>query len=288
MSASGNSSVMTSNRSDALDHLLKQGYVILPRMLSDASVDQLERELAPWFEATPHCEGDFHGWQTTRIASVLLKARTSHRLLLDPHILSLMDAVLGPHCDWYQLNLAQAIRLHPGQRQQFPHRDEDMWPCHKAHEYMVNVMWALCDFTADNGATLLWPRSSATTDAMPDAADAIAAVMPRGSALVYLGSTIHCGGSNRATRPRTGLVLSYCLGWLKTYENSFLAYPASVARSFPKEVRDLIGYRMHRPNLGNYEGQDPAVALTSDSRTLATVDALPSEVADRLRTYYSA
>lgn len=38
----------------------------------------------------------------------------------------------------------------------------------------------------------------------------------------------------------------------------------------------------------HYEGQDPAVALTTDSRTFATVDALPPAIADALRSYYAA
>ncbi len=271
---------------DTLHRLRTDGYVVLVHQASEPLIAQIEEELAPWFEATPRCEGDFHGWQTTRIASVLLKSPAAQQLLLDPFVLRLLDHVLAPYCDWYQVNLSQAIRLHPGQRQQFPHRDDDMWPCSKANEYMVNVMWALSDFTRKNGATLLWPHGHLAASAVPDPRHAIAAEMPRGSALVYLGSTLHCGGENQATTARTGLVLSYCLGWLKTYENAFLAYPPAIARSFPKSVRDLLGYRMHRPNLGNWEGQDPAIALTSNSRVHPTVDALPEDVAEQLRSYY--
>ncbi|MBB6091227.1 hypothetical protein HNQ60_000073 [Povalibacter uvarum] len=271
---------------DTLHRLRTDGYVVLEHQASESLIGQIEEELAPWFEATPRCEGDFHGWQTTRIASVLLKSPAAQQLLLDPFVLRLLDHVLAPYCDWYQVNLSQAIRLHPGQRQQFPHRDDDMWPCSKTNEYMVNVMWALSDFTRKNGATLLWPHRHLASSSVPDPREAIAAEMPRGSALIYLGSTVHCGGENQATTARTGLVLSYCLGWLKTYENAFLAYPPAIARSFPKSVRDLLGYRMHRPNLGNWEGQDPAIALTSSSRVHPTVDALPEDVAEQLRSYY--
>lgn len=273
-----------------LDALRARGYVILEDLATQAVLARINQELAPWFASTPRCQGDFYGWKTTRLNSVLLKSPSSHTLLLHPTIHALMTEILGPHCDCYQLNLSQAIRLHPGERQQMPHRDDEMWPCPKSGvEFMVNVLWALSDFTTDNGATLVWPRSQHRV--MPRSADsgaAIAAAMPAGSALIYLGSVTHCGGANRSPRPRTGLVFSYSLGWLRPYENAYLAYPPHIARTFAKSVRDLIGYRLHRPNLGHYEGQDPAVTLTTDSRTLATVDALPPAIADELRRYYAA
>lgn len=274
----------------ALDLLRAHGYVIFDHLLPSETVDRLCEELDPWFAATPPCQGDFYGWNTTRFGSVLLKSPRSHDLALHPLMLSIMDAVLAPHCDWYQLNLTQAVRLHPGQRQQVPHRDEEMWPCQKnGIEYLVNVMWALSDFTAKNGATLLWPRSHFTRLSRElNLEEATVAEMPRGSALVYLGSVTHCGGANRSDQPRTGLILSYSLGWLKPYESSFLSYPPQVAKKFPKVLRDLIGYRIHRPNLGGYEGQDPAVLFETTSHSLPAMDAIPDAIARDLRAFYDA
>lgn len=271
-----------------LDQLRSKGYFIAEQLAAPDLVDEVSAELEPWFRDTPKCRGDFYGWNTTRFGSVLLKSRSSHALVLNELILAIMDDVLGPHCDWYQLNLSQGIRIHPGERRQVPHRDEEMWPCAKGRaEYLVNVMWALSDYTVDNGATLLWPRSqfaSLSRDLNED--DAAVAAMPRGSALVYLGSVTHCGGENRGTAPRTGIILSYSLGWLKQYENAFLTYPPQVAREFSKPIRDLLGYRIHRPNLGGYEGQDPSVLFETRSRTLAAVDAIPPAVALELQAHY--
>lgn len=271
-----------------IDRLRTHGYVIFERLLADETVDRVCAELEPWFASTPRCRGDFYGWNTTRLGSVLLKSPTAHSLVLHPLIRSIADTVLGPHCDWYQLNLTQAVRLHPGQRQQVPHRDEEMWPCQKnGVEHLINVMWALSDFTERNGATLIWPRSQFNPPSRTlNLAEAVVAEMPRGSALVYLGSVTHCGGANRADEPRTGLILSYCLGWLKQYENAFLSYPPQLARNFPQELRDLIGYRIHRPNLGGYEGQDPSVLFDTDSHNLPAVDAIPEDTARQLEDYY--
>ena len=283
MSVPGRSAPIT-----AMDLLRTHGYAIFDRLLPETIVDRVCEELEPWFAATPRCQGDFYGWNTTRFGSVLLKSETSHALVLHEQMLSIMDEVLSPNCDWYQLNLTQAVRLHPGQRQQVPHRDEEMWPCQKnGVEYLVNVMWALSDFTAENGATLLWPRSHFQRLSRDvDPAGAVVAEMPRGSALVYLGSITHCGGENRSEQPRTGLISSYCLGWLKQYENAFLSYPPQVAKKFSPALRDLIGYRIHRPNLGGYEGQDPAVLFDTNSHVLAAVDAIPEATAIELQAFY--
>ena len=190
--------------------LRAHGYVILEDLASAPVIERVCAELEPWFSATPRCQGNFYGWKTTRLGSILLKSPACQELVLHPTILDLAHTILAPHCDWYQLNLTQAVRIHPGERQQAPHRDEEMWPCQKnGVEYLINVLWALSDFTADNGATLLWPGSQFNPPQRQlDPADATVAEMPRGSALVYLGSITHCAGANRSTVDRTGLILA--------------------------------------------------------------------------------
>ena len=65
-----------------------------------------------------------------------------------------------PNCDCIQLNLTQAVRVHGQERPQAPHRDEEMWPCPtQGRHWLLNVMWAVSDFTEENGATRLWPGS---------------------------------------------------------------------------------------------------------------------------------
>jgi len=76
-------------------------------------------------------------------------------------------------------------------------------------------------------------------------------------------------------------VIGYSLGWLKPYENLWLAYPPEIARGFPRELAALAGYRQHRPNLGNYEGQCPSLLLGGDiPEHIGAVDGLrPDQMA---------
>ena len=86
--------------------------------------------------------------------------------------------------------------------------------------------------------------------------DIATAVMVKGSVLFYLGSAVHAGGKNNTNMPRTGLVTTYSLGWLRQEENHYLSIPRTVAESYPEHVRRLMGYQAHGPYLGVYPG-DP-------------------------------
>lgn len=257
--------------------LAAQGYCIVDDALPPATVRALDDDLADPFARTPFGQGGFYGATTKRFGRLLVQSPHAATLVQHRLVLGIVEAVLSPWCDRIQLNTTQAIAVHPGAPAQLPHRDQDMWrgPVGEI-EYLVNVMWPLTPFTNDNGATLVWPRSHGGHALEPEPAGTpFAAEMAPGAALIFLGSTLHGAGANRTGAVRRGLVVGYSLGWLKPYENQWLAYPPAVARHFPAELAALVGYRQHRPNLGNYEGQCPSVLLGDDAdRPLGAIDAL--------------
>jgi hypothetical protein len=272
-----------------LGALERVGYVAIRDAVSPQVIDQIADELEPWLQATPKCEGDFYGWETTRVGGLLTKASRTRDLVMHPKILAISQSLLGPHCDCIQLNLTQATRVHGGERHQAPHCDEEMWPLGlKASPWLINVMWPVSQFTKINGSTRLWPgshRNAVDRNIDPDAC--VQEELMPGDALVFMGSLIHSAGENRTSQPRTGIIVSYCLGWLRQYENQYLAYPPEVARTFPPELQRLIGYQMHRPNLGGHEGQDPSFALNkAGCEARPFVDALTPEIAQQLKEHY--
>ena len=123
---------------------------------------------------------------------------------------------------------------------------------------MISFIWALSDFTADNGATRLVPGSHKwDRERTAERCDITQAVMPKGSVVIYYGSLLHGMGVNHASKPRTGLVSGFCVGWLRQEENQYLTCPPEVAKSLPVEVQQLLGYRSHSPILGWTEDRDP-------------------------------
>ena len=240
--------------------LAHDGWCVFGRAVDPAGI---EAELAPRFAATPLCRGAFYGERTKRFGSLLTRAPGVERLVMHPLIRELVERMLLPWCERIALNLTQAIEIHPGALPQLPHRDQDMWAGPKGCvEYLVNVMWPLTTFKQVNGGTRLWTGSQAGQDVpvLPED-DAVVPIVTPGDALVFLGSTLHGGGGNASDAPRRGIVISYCLGWLKPFELQWLVYPPQIARYFSADLAGLVGYAQHRPNLGNVEGQSPAILL---------------------------
>ncbi|GAA4773250.1 hypothetical protein GCM10023219_20550 [Stakelama sediminis] len=261
----------------SMDHLRTHGWCLLGNALAADTLATLDADLADAFATTPFCRGNFYGETTRRFGRLLMRSRHVEKLVLHPDILAIAERVLLPACDSIQLNTTQAIALHPGAPAQMPHRDQDMWQTIKGErEYLVNVMWPLTPFCRANGATMIWPDSHGRQALQDHPGGAPVAIeMKPGSALIWLGSTLHGAGGNRSDTVRRGIVIGYSLGWLKPYENPWLAYPPAVARQFPPALAALAGYRQHRPNLGNFEGNCPSVLLDDSSPDrLGAVDAL--------------
>lgn len=268
--------------------LARDGFCIIPDLLPPSVLCSLSNDLADAFASTPFGQGHFYGFRTKRFGSLLKRSSHAADLVMEPTILALAEAVLGSACDTIQLNVAQAIAVHPGERQQFPHRDHDMWPGLKGpHEYLLNVIWPLDQFTEHNGATRIYPGSHRVLSADHSClSDPVSAACTPGSAICFLGSTLHGAGANTSQDIRRAVVIGYSLGWLKPYENLWLAYPPEIARNFPPELAALAGYAQHRPNLGNFEGQCPSVLLRCEpSVPLGAIDALRPDQASMIAAF---
>ncbi len=264
--------------------LLADGYCIVENVLPPDTVVALETELAPRFEATPFCEGGFYGARTKRFGALLRRSHHAAALVRHPLIQTIAETILGAWCDRIALNLTQAVEIHPGALAQVPHRDQDLWGGDKSGmDYQLNIIWPIDPFTADNGATRLWPGSHRDDGVDPLVVAPLVADMTPGSALLFLGSIVHGAGANVSDAVRRAVIVSYCLGWLRTFENQYLVYPPEVARHFDPELAALVGYAQHRPNLGNVEGQCPSVLLGDPAIDgLAAIDALRPEQAEAI------
>ena len=193
---------------------------------------------------------DFFGGNTRHITGVPAKSRVfATEVMVQPTLLGVAENILRPNCSGVQLNLGHVIDRGPGAQRQSLHRDELIW----AHlpnphpDVMLAALVALVDFTEENGATVVVPGSHRWDRARaPEEHEIVAAEMPAGSAVLYLGSVIHAAGSNLTTDQwRRGMHLSYAVGWLRTEENHCLSVPISIARTLPRQAQVLLGYGAH-------------------------------------------
>jgi ectoine hydroxylase-related dioxygenase (phytanoyl-CoA dioxygenase family) len=206
---------------------------------------------------------------------VLRYAPSSVELIAHSLVLAVADAILLPACAEYQIGSTTGIEILPGESDQQLHRDDTPYPLQVAGlELQIGVMWSFNDFTTENGATRVVPGSHRYLRAWhrPDLSRWASAVMPKGSALFYLGSTWHGGGANRSASPRTGLINTYCLGWLRAEENHYLEVPPSIARQYGARVRRLLGYTTHgsgHDQLGYFGGADPVWVRPDEADAVA-------------------
>lgn len=230
------------------------GALILDDVLTAAEVARVRGEIAPYVEATANGRDGFTGLATTRTGALVARSAACRELVMHPAILAACDAFLLRACDRYQLHLTQVIRIRPGQGAQPLHRDKLAWGGFlKDVEPQLNTIWAITDFTAQNGATQVVPGSPAWPESRRAEPQEVGqAVMKAGSVLVYSGSVIHAGGENRSDADRIGINLTYCLGWLRQEENQYLSCPPAIARTLDPKLQALLGYAMGSYALGYY------------------------------------
>ena len=248
---------------DALD---REGCVVVERFIDDAKVATLRDELAPHREQTPLGRNDFEGFVTRRIYALFAKTRGWDELATDPLLLGVLDEVLGH----YQLSGPVGIDIGPGESPQGLHRDDVVYPIPWPHPQVVlNTMWALDDFTEDNGSTLIVPGShrTAPTD-RPPIEDAITATMPAGSVMFYVGTVWHGGGANHTHQRRLGVILEYCASWVRAQENHITAIGEDVIRTLDPRLQELLGYNIHPPFLGYVDGRHPRRTLMGEHAVL--------------------
>ncbi|MYW00125.1 phytanoyl-CoA dioxygenase family protein [Streptomyces sp. SID3343] len=261
----------------------RDGAVIVTDFLAPDVLERFNRELDPLLgDARPGHGGEFvndlvaafFGDHVRHVAGLAGKSSTFvDEVLVHPVYEGVNRAVLGASCEQHILNIGHVMDRGPGAQRQYLHRDQLVWhhvPA-SAGQIQVSSVVALNDFTADNGATVVAPGSHQWPwERRPLESELAVAEMPAGSAVLYLGSTIHAGGTN-STRDtwRRGIHISYCAGWLRTEENQYLVVGPDRVRTMSTHARTLLGYTAHDGTAtgGGYLG---TVELAGPERLLDT------------------
>ncbi len=240
--------------------ITEQGYAVVKNLLPKAELTELSEQLGPHLDLVELGDPDpFFGHRTKRFGALLSRCPITRRMLTNQLILDTADLVLGPYCVRYQVNYTGVMHLTPGETAQTMHRDTGFYPIQNPSPPLtLATMWAVTDFTEENGATRIVPGSHRWTDGRtPKVAEIVQADMPAGSVLIYNGSLLHGGGANESDRDRCGVALHYSLGWLRQEENQYLAISMEEARTFPEKVQRLMGYDLATVNLGFADHKHP-------------------------------
>lgn len=101
----------------------------------------------------------------------------------------------------------------------------------------MSVMWALDDFTEENGATQYIPGSYKWLDGwekelIEEDPRIRKAVMKAGSIMIWQGTVVHRGGNNYSDKTWLGITIQYCQPWLRQVENMVLSVPPEKAAQY--------------------------------------------------------
>lgn len=245
----------TATREEVLKVLAEDAAVIIDGLMPSGLLDRVRTEIMPYVEATPPGRDDFTGRLTTRTGALVARSPACRELVMDKLVNAATEAFLAPFCDRYQLHLTQVIRIRPGQGAQVLHRDRLAWGGYlqRSIEPQLNMIWAVTDFTKENGATRVVPGSHLWEEGRGAHEDEITyAEMKAGSVILYTGSVIHSGGANVSSADRVGINITYSLGWLRQEENQYLSCPPEIAANLPPDLQRLIGYSMGSYALGYF------------------------------------
>lgn len=199
---------------------------------------------------------DFHGEQTKRLTNLVTYSKVFRDDILNNDLLhEILKIVFAQDNESYWMSAAQAIEIHPGNKAQRLHRDQNQFPVFnllgpKAPEAVVNFLTALTPFTEINGATRVIPMSNKWenfTD-MGSHEDTIPALLNPGDALLITGKTIHGGGANRTQgEKRRGIGFTWSVSYLTPEEAYPFQISREVAKTMTKRAQRAIGFRSQYP-----------------------------------------
>lgn len=258
----------TASPDDVTAAIGEDGGVIVDRLVGAEVIDAVMTELEPHHAANTTGFDDFTGRNTRRTGGLVARSPTGRGLITHPLAVGVASRMLA-HATSIQLHLTQLISIGPGEPAQLIHRDQwafDTFPFPTGYEVQSNTLWAMTDFTDENGATRLVPGSH-RLDGMRQfaVADTEAAEMEKGSVLFYSGALYHGGGANRSSEVRSGLSIMYNVSWLRQEENQYLTVPHDVAKTLDIDLLRLIGFAPGAYALGYLDDmRDPLAAVRPD------------------------
>ena len=151
----------TSTAEDIIEVLNNDAGVIIDGLIDQKEVNLLNKDLAPYLKNDVFGRDEFTGFKTKRIGALIARSEACRNLALQPLVNEVSEKYLSPFCDGYQLHFTSAVSIGPGESKQILHRDRGIWGGYlpRRIEPLMSTIWAVTEFTKENGATQIVPGS---------------------------------------------------------------------------------------------------------------------------------
>jgi len=241
---------------ESLAKLEEDGYIIVPDVLSKEVLDEIKAAVEPLMNDTGR--NFFEGEKTQRIYSVIAKTYACNGLVDHPLILALLDSLFSPG---YLLSQLQVINILSGEKQQPIHTDDAFYAIPRPRQPLgAATVWAIDDFTTDNGGTVIIPGSHKWGEGQPtedQLKQKINCEMKAGSVVFFLGTLWHGGGANGSDSRRLAVTAQYCEGFCRSQENYSLSIQRDRVAKCSEDIKRLLGYSIYGPFMGMVDGKHP-------------------------------
>jgi len=242
-----------------ISEIEQNGFVIIEHALNAKEIENYKKESKMILGGKGR--NNFEGEMTQRSYALLSKTRKFDELCIHPEIIKIVDYFLDAN---YLLSAFQLINILPGETRQPFHHDDQFIPITRPHiPFGIATIWAIDDFTKENGATLIFPKSHLWGEGHPPKnLNPIPCEMSAGSVVVFLSTLWHGGGPNSTSNcSRLGITTQYCQPYLRPQENQILSIHPSIVRILDPKLQSLIGYSIHPPFIGHVDGKHPLKTL---------------------------
>ena len=235
---------VTVSESKQLDEL---GYVELPAFMPPSLLEQLRSRVDELFEQ----EGENAGSEfrqepgSRRLANLVAKGEVFERIVSMPEILAYIETVLGPEFKLSSLN-ARSANPHSDSLQPL-HADVGAIADERGY-WVCNTVWMLDDFTRENGALRIVPKShrwrklpqAELADLKATHPDEILVTGSAGTVVVMNAHCWHGGTANRTGTHRRALHGFYCRNDKPQQQYQKALIPGETQARFTPEVRRVL------------------------------------------------
>ncbi len=233
------------------DHTFKMntlGYNVIEGFLSEEQCDYLRNKLEIAIsQYIPFDNSERSLLDKYHMHDLLCKGIFFGKTLEDPRIQQLIAAILGEFWIMYAYTSSSlpprgnnyGSRLHVDSPRFIPNYPTNL-----------GVIWALDDFTVDNGATHVLPGSH-NTDLIPSnevfEKQSIRLTCAKGAVVIFNARMWHAAGVNNTDEYRHALTMNTCRPYMKQRMDWVRFIPTSISDQLNQQARRIIGFDTRIP-----------------------------------------